>query len=57
VLCIESFTPENQTIARAAAIWRPLAPTQDALATDGLAFLRGLLGSVEDDTDGAQTRM
>ena len=46
-LCIESFTPENQTIARAAAIWRPLAPTQDALATDGLAFLRGLLGSVE----------
>ena len=44
-LCIESFTPENQTIARSAAIWRPLAPSQDALATDGLAFLRGLLRS------------
>lgn len=38
---IESFTPDNQTIARAAAIWRPLAKTQDALAQDGLAFLQG----------------
>jgi D-psicose/D-tagatose/L-ribulose 3-epimerase len=38
---IESFTPDNQTIARAAAIWRPLAETQDALAQDGVAFLRG----------------
>jgi len=38
---IESFTPDNLTIARAAAIWRPLAETQDALARDGLAFLRG----------------
>jgi D-psicose/D-tagatose/L-ribulose 3-epimerase len=37
---IESFTPDNQTIARAAAIWRPLAETQDALARDGLAFLQ-----------------
>lgn len=43
-LCIESFTGENQTIARAAAIWRPLARTQDAIATDGLAFLRRLMG-------------
>jgi len=41
-LCIESFTSENRTIARAAAIWRPLAPSQDRLATDGLRFLRGL---------------
>jgi D-psicose/D-tagatose/L-ribulose 3-epimerase len=38
---IESFTPETQTIARAAAIWRPLAESQDALAQNGLAFLRG----------------
>jgi D-psicose/D-tagatose/L-ribulose 3-epimerase len=37
---IESFTPDNQTIARAAAIWRSLATSQDALAEDGLAFLR-----------------
>ncbi|MCG5214834.1 sugar phosphate isomerase/epimerase family protein [Streptosporangium sp. KLBMP 9127] len=41
-LIIESFTAENQAIATAASIWRPLAPSQDALATDGLAFLRTL---------------
>jgi D-psicose/D-tagatose/L-ribulose 3-epimerase len=40
---IESFTPECATIAAAAAIWRPLAPSQDAIARDGLAFLRKLL--------------
>ena len=40
---IESFTDKVKTIARAAAIWRPFAPTQDALAEDGLKFLRGLL--------------
>jgi len=39
-VCIESFTPDNQSIARAASIWRQLAPSQDAIATDGLAFLR-----------------
>lgn len=42
-ICIESFTSENQTIARAAAIWRPLERSQDAIATDGIAFLRRLL--------------
>jgi D-psicose/D-tagatose/L-ribulose 3-epimerase len=42
-LVIESFTPDNQTIARAAAIWRPLAETQDTPARDGLAFLHGAL--------------
>jgi D-psicose/D-tagatose/L-ribulose 3-epimerase len=41
---IESFTSKVQSIARAAAIWRPLAESQDALARDGLAFLRRLLG-------------
>ena len=39
---IESFTSANQTIATAASIWRPLGDSQDAIATDGLAFLRGL---------------
>ncbi|MFI8872566.1 sugar phosphate isomerase/epimerase family protein [Streptomyces sp. NPDC055243] len=39
-LCIESFTAHNDAIAVAASVWRPLAPTQDALATDGLGFLR-----------------
>jgi D-psicose/D-tagatose/L-ribulose 3-epimerase len=43
-LVIESFTSDNATIATAASIWRPLAPTQDDLARDGLAFLRGLTG-------------
>jgi len=42
---IESFTAENRTIATAASIWRPLAPSQDAIATDGLRFLRGLFAS------------
>lgn len=41
-LCIESFTGDNATIATAASIWRPLAPSQDRLALDGLAYLRGL---------------
>ncbi|MGW5265742.1 sugar phosphate isomerase/epimerase family protein [Microbispora sp. NPDC004025] len=42
-LVIESFTADNQTIATAASVWRPLAPSQDALATEGLAFLRTLM--------------
>jgi D-psicose/D-tagatose/L-ribulose 3-epimerase len=40
---IESFTPKTKSIAAAAAIWRQLAPTQDRLASDGLAFLRKIL--------------
>jgi D-psicose/D-tagatose/L-ribulose 3-epimerase len=43
-VCIESFTAQNETIATAASIWRPLAPSQDALARDGLSFLRAVLG-------------
>ncbi|MFC6081650.1 sugar phosphate isomerase/epimerase family protein [Sphaerisporangium aureirubrum] len=42
-LVIESFTADNKTIATAASIWRPLASSQDALATEGLAFLRTLM--------------
>jgi D-psicose/D-tagatose/L-ribulose 3-epimerase len=37
---IESFTLAVKSIARAAAIWRPLAATQDGLAQDGLKHLR-----------------
>jgi D-psicose/D-tagatose/L-ribulose 3-epimerase len=40
---IESFTSKVKSIARAAAIWRTFAPSQDDLARDGLAFLRTLL--------------
>ncbi|GGS07508.1 tagatose 3-epimerase [Streptomyces aureoverticillatus] len=39
-LCVESFTAHNDAIAVAASVWRPLAPSQDALAADGLRFLR-----------------
>jgi D-psicose/D-tagatose/L-ribulose 3-epimerase len=41
-MVIESFTSKVKSIARAAAIWRSFAASQDALATDGLRFLRGL---------------
>ncbi|GAA4984431.1 D-psicose/D-tagatose/L-ribulose 3-epimerase [Nonomuraea thailandensis] len=41
-LVIESFTAHNRAIATAASIWRPLAQSQDALAVDGLAYLRTL---------------
>ena len=40
---IESFTAKVKSIARAAAIWRALAPTQDDLARDGVRFLKQLL--------------
>ena len=40
---IESFTPGTVEIAKAASIWRPLAPTQDELAAQGARFLRKLL--------------
>jgi D-psicose/D-tagatose/L-ribulose 3-epimerase len=42
---IESFTSAVKSIARAAAIWRAFAPSQDALAQDGLKYLRALLAS------------
>lgn len=42
-LVIESFTGDNETIATAASIWRPLAKTQDAIAVDGFAFLTGVV--------------
>ncbi|HUX52614.1 MAG TPA: sugar phosphate isomerase/epimerase family protein [Spirochaetia bacterium] len=41
---IESFTPGAVEIAKAASIWRPLAPSQDELARQGGAFLRKLFG-------------
>lgn len=42
---IETFTPEVKEIARAAAIWRPLAPSQDHLAQEGLNYLRRLFAA------------
>ena len=40
---IESFTPEVKEIARAVCIWREIAPSQDAIAAQGLEFLKSEL--------------
>ena len=42
---IESFIPTIREIARAVSLWRPLAESPDALAVDGLAFLRQMEAS------------
>jgi D-psicose/D-tagatose/L-ribulose 3-epimerase len=41
---IESFTTDVKVIARAAAIWRRIEPTQDEIAVKGLKFLKRALG-------------
>jgi D-psicose/D-tagatose/L-ribulose 3-epimerase len=42
---IESFTNKVKSIARAAAIWRPFEASQDALAQNGVNFLKKLLAA------------
>jgi D-psicose/D-tagatose/L-ribulose 3-epimerase len=37
---IESFTTDNRSLAGAVCFWRPMAESQDAFATEGLAYLR-----------------
>ncbi|HCT78882.1 MAG TPA: sugar phosphate isomerase [Micromonosporaceae bacterium] len=44
-VCLESFTGDNEAIAVAAAIWRPLAQSQDDLARNGLAHLRSVMAA------------
>jgi D-psicose/D-tagatose/L-ribulose 3-epimerase len=39
---IESFTNQVKEIARAVCIWREIAPSQDAIAEQGLQFLQAL---------------
>jgi D-psicose/D-tagatose/L-ribulose 3-epimerase len=41
-IVIESFTPQVKEIARAVSIWREIAPSQDAIAQQGLQFLQAL---------------
>jgi D-psicose/D-tagatose/L-ribulose 3-epimerase len=41
---IESFAANVKMIARAAAIWRQIEPTQDEIAVKGLKFLQETLG-------------
>ena len=40
---IESFTNQVKEIARAVCIWREIAPSQDAIAAQGLKFLKSRL--------------
>lgn len=42
---IESFTNQVKEIARAVCIWREIAPSQDAIAQQGLNFLKPLLAN------------
>ncbi|MCE7041218.1 sugar phosphate isomerase/epimerase [Dyadobacter sp. CY312] len=41
-IVIESFTPDVKIIAKAASIWRQMEPSKEAIAIDGLAFLRSM---------------
>ena len=41
-IVIESFTPDVKIIAKAASIWRQVEPSKEAIAIDGLAFLKSL---------------
>lgn len=42
---IEAFTPEIKEIARAVSIWRPLAESEDALASNGLQHLKAVFAA------------
>jgi D-psicose/D-tagatose/L-ribulose 3-epimerase len=39
-ISIESFTPQVKELAGAVCIWKPLVPSQDGFAKDGLQFLK-----------------
>jgi D-psicose/D-tagatose/L-ribulose 3-epimerase len=41
-VAIEGFNPEIVDLANGACIWRPMAPTQDRLASEGVQFLKKL---------------
>jgi D-psicose/D-tagatose/L-ribulose 3-epimerase len=41
-ITIESFTPEIEAVAKLCCIWRKLADSAEQLATEGLAFLKGV---------------
>ncbi len=41
-MVIESFQSGVKEIAKSTSLWRPVAESMDALATNGLAFLKGL---------------
>jgi D-psicose/D-tagatose/L-ribulose 3-epimerase len=42
---IESFSAQVEGIAKATAMWRPVASSPDALGKDGVTFLKQLLAN------------
>ena len=48
---IESFTSQVKEIARAVCIWREIAPSQDAIAEQGLKFLKNTARVSSDTND------
>jgi len=52
-ITVESFNPELESLARLVCIWRDFADSPEALATEGLAFLRRMSAAY---LDGAATR-
>lgn len=53
---IESFSPDNRTLAKAASIWRPIEPTRSEIASEGVKFLRQLLDKSARRECGSPTR-
>jgi D-psicose/D-tagatose/L-ribulose 3-epimerase len=45
VCTIESYSPDLPALVERTSFWRHVAPSQDALAREGLAFLRRLFGA------------
>jgi len=41
-ITLESFTPEIKSVAASTAIWRQVAPSADAIASDGLKYLKSM---------------
>ncbi|MDH5363148.1 MAG: sugar phosphate isomerase/epimerase [Aigarchaeota archaeon] len=41
-ITLESFTPEIKSVAASTAVWRQLAPSPEALASEGLKFLKSM---------------
>jgi len=41
-ITLESFTPDIKSVAASTAIWRQIAPSADAIASDGLKFLKSM---------------
>jgi D-psicose/D-tagatose/L-ribulose 3-epimerase len=39
-ITLESYTPEIQTLTGSSAVWRKVAPSSDAIASEGLKFLK-----------------